>query len=129
MKRYIILILSFFISSVIAMAKAPNLNVEKLFDGSYNSDKSVSIHISKSKKKYFRGFTVNNNAKLVDKVTDLFKKDAENAETSQDFIENGRPSYSSITILNNDCKIEVGLSYSGGDGCYLFISGPNEAFK
>ncbi|MDE5878152.1 MAG: hypothetical protein K2H47_11745 [Muribaculaceae bacterium] len=128
MKRYIILILSFFIS-VIAMAKAPNLNVEKLFDGSYNSDKSVSIHISKSKKKYFRGFTVNNNAKLVDKVADLFKKDAENAETAQDFIENGRPSYSCITIINNECKIEIGLSYSGDGGCYLFISGPNDAFK
>lgn len=128
MKRYIILIVSLVVS-IVAMAKAPNLNVEKLFDGSYNSDKSVSIHISKSKKKYFRGFTVNNNAKLVDKVTDLFKKDAENAETSQDFIENGRPSYSSITVYNNDCKIEIGLSYSSDGGCYLFISGPNEAFK
>lgn len=128
MKRYIILIISLVIS-IVAMAKPPHLNVEKLFDGSYNSDKSVSIHISKSKKKYFRGFTVNNNAKLVDKVTDLFKKDAENAEASQDFIENGKPCYSSITVYNNECKIEIGLSYSGDSGCYLFISGPNEAFK
>ncbi|MDE6256922.1 MAG: hypothetical protein K2M53_00910 [Muribaculaceae bacterium] len=128
MKRYIIIIISLFVG-LIAMAKPPHLNVEKLFDGSYNADKSVSIHISKSKEKYTRGFTVTNNASLVKKVTSLFKKDTERAENSQDIIENGGVVYSWMTILNNNREIKIGLSYSPGNVCYLFITGPTEAFK
>ncbi|MDE6026516.1 MAG: DUF5024 domain-containing protein [Muribaculaceae bacterium] len=88
MKRYLITIISLFVG-LVAMAAPPNLNVEKLFDGSYNSDKTVSIHITKSKDKYFRGFTVTNNAALVRKVTSLFKMDEERAETSQELVEKG----------------------------------------
>ena len=128
MKRYIVIIVSL-LMGMVAMAKPPQLNVEKLFDGSYNSDKSVSIHISKSKEKYFRGFTVTNNAALVKKVTSLFKKDVEKAENSQDIIENGGVVYSSMTIKNNNKEIKIGLSYSPGDVCYLFITGVPEAFK
>lgn len=128
MKRYIIILFSL-ICGLVAMAASPNLNVEKLFDGSYNSDKTVSIHISKSKDKYFRGFTVTNNAKLVKKVTTLFKKDTEKAEKSQDIIDKGRMSYSSMTVINNNREINIGISYQPDNSCYLFISGPNEAFK
>ena len=111
------------------MATPPNLNVEKLFNGSYNSNKSVSIQISRSKNKYFRGITVNNNAKLVEEITALFRKDLEKAEESQDIIENGGVSYSSMTVLNNNLGITIGISYSPNNSCYLFITGPNEAFK
>ncbi|MDE6681419.1 MAG: hypothetical protein K2J92_08755 [Muribaculaceae bacterium] len=128
MKRYFIIIVSLFFS-IIAMATPPNLNVEKLFDGSYNSNKSVSIRISKSKNKYFRGITVNKNAKLVEEITALFRKDLEKAEKSQDIIENGGVSYSSMTVLNNNLEITIGISYSPNNSCYLFITGPNEAFK
>lgn len=128
MKRYILIIAALFIS-IAAMAKPPRLNVEKLFDGSYNSDKTVRIHISRTPEKYFRGFTVTNNAALVKKVTDLFKKDVPKAEKSQDIIENGGVVYSSMTVKNNDLDINIGLSYSPGNVCYLFITGPNEAFK
>lgn len=128
MKRYLIIIISL-LAGMAAMAKPPHLNVEKLFDGSYNSDNTVSIHISKSKEKYFRGFTVTHNAALVKKVTSLFKKDVERAETSQDIIQNGGVAYSSMTINNNGHEINIGLSYSPGDDCYLFITGPVEAFK
>ena len=72
MKRYIIIIISLFVG-LIAMAKPPHLNVEKLFDGSYNADKSVSIHISKSKEKYTKGFTVTNNASLVKRIQNALK--------------------------------------------------------
>ncbi|MDE7108843.1 MAG: hypothetical protein K2O49_02590 [Muribaculaceae bacterium] len=128
MKRYLIIIISL-LAGMAAMAKPPHLNVEKLFDGSYNSDNTVSIHISKSKEKYFRGFTVTHNAALVKKVTSLFKKDVERAESSQDIIQNGGVAYSSMTINNNGHEINIGLSYSPGDVCYLFITGPVEAFK
>ncbi|MDE5806904.1 MAG: DUF5024 domain-containing protein [Muribaculaceae bacterium] len=128
MKRYLITIISLFVG-LVAMAAPPNLNVEKLFDGSYNSDKTVSIHITKSKDKYFRGFTVTNNAALVKKVTSLFKMDEERAETSQELVEKGGVVYSGMTIKNNNHEIKIGVSYSPGNVCYLFISGPNEAFK
>ena len=128
MKRYIFIIISMFVG-MIAMAKPPQLNVEKLFDGSYNSDKSVSIHISKSKDKYFRGFTVTNNTDLVKKVTSLYRKDTEKAENSQDIIKNGGLKYSSMTVKNNNREIKIGLSYDPENSCYLFITGPEEAFK
>ncbi len=128
MKRSILILFSL-ICGFVAMAAPPKLNVEKLFDGSYNSDETVSIHISKSKDKFFRGFTVTNNASLVKKVTNLFKKDVEKASKSQDFIEKGRMTYSSMTITNNNHDINVGISYQPDNSCYLFITGPNEAFK
>ncbi len=47
MKKYI-LILVFSTISIIAFAKAPNLHVEKMFDGSYNSNQSVSLNVSRT---------------------------------------------------------------------------------
>ncbi|MDE6396704.1 MAG: hypothetical protein K2K84_05485 [Muribaculaceae bacterium] len=128
MKRYITLIVCAVIS-LAAMAKSSSLNVEKLFDGSYNSEKTVSIHISKSKGKYFRGFTVNNNASLVKKVTTLYRKDVEKAEDFHDIIANGGLSYSTMTIKLNGQIVKIGISYSPENSCYLFIDGPTEAFK
>lgn len=128
MKRYVAIIVAILIG-ITAMAKPPRLNVEKLFDGSYNSDKTVYIHISKSKEKYFRGFTVTHNAALVKKVTELFKKDLSRAENSHEIIENGGVAYSSMTIKNNNQDIKIGVSYSPDNVCYLFITGPEEAFE
>ncbi|MDE5870272.1 MAG: hypothetical protein K2H18_08555 [Muribaculaceae bacterium] len=111
------------------MAQPPHLNVEKFFDGTYNSDKSVQIHISKNKGKYYRGFTVTNNAALVKKVTDLYKKDVVKADSSNDMVKDGGPFYSTMIIKNNNLDINVGIQYTGTNTCYLFITGPLEAFK
>lgn len=128
MKKFVLILISVFVG-LAAVAKSPDLAVEKLFDGSYNSDKSVSIHISKSKDKYFRGFTVSNNPKLVRKVTALFKKDTERAEKSHDIIQDGGVCYSSMEIVNNGLVIQIGISYSPENSCYLFITGPDKAFR
>ncbi len=128
MKKYILLAVSMVIS-IVAMAAPPKLNVEQLFEEPYISDKSVNVMINNTKKEYYRGFTVNNNPQLVKKVTALFKKDAENAEESQDFIDKGEVTFSSMKIINNNREISIGLSYSPGNSCYLFIDGPKEAFK
>lgn len=127
MKRIFILT-ACMVMGLVAMAKGPNLNVEKLFDGSYNSNKSVSLQISKSYGKYFRGFTVRGNAALVKKVAQLFQKDSQNASSSQDFI-NGGQKYSTMKVVNNGQEINIGLSYESADGCYLFITGPISAFE
>lgn len=127
MKRFLTLIAGLIIS-VVTFAKPPQLNVEKMFDGSYNNDKTVSLQISKNKNKYFRGCTVQGNAKLVKKISNLFDKDSERAESSQSIISEDSH-YSSMTIINNGQEIYVGLSFEDNNSCYLFISGSPEAFK
>lgn len=127
MKKYIlILILS--MVSLTAFAKAPKLHVEQMFNGSYNTNPSVSIIISKSEEKYFRGCIVTQNKEIVDKISQLFEKDLAKASSSQDLINNGSR-FRTITIINNDEEIFIGLSYDPDDSCYLFISGPLNAFK
>ena len=127
MKKYIlILILS--MVSLAAFAKAPKLHVEQMFNGSYNANPNVSIIISKSEEKYFRGCIVTQNKEIVGKISQLFEKDLAKASSSQDIITNGSR-FRSMTITNNGEEIYVGLSYDPDDSCYLFVSGPLNAFK
>lgn len=127
MKKFILIIL-LSVVSLSAFAKAPNLNVEKMFYGSYNSHPSVSLNVSRTPQKYFRGCTVTNNKSILNKITQLFEKDLPKATRSQDLISGGTR-FRSIVIVNNGEEIYVGLSYDANDGCYLFISGPLKAFK
>lgn len=127
MKKFILIIV-FSLVTISAFAKSPNLHVEQMFNGSYNTNESVSINISKSQDKYFRGCTITNNKSLLNKVTQLFEKDLPQASRSQDLISNGTR-FRSMVILNNEEEIYIGLSYEPDDGCYLFINGPLKAFK
>ncbi len=127
MKKYILIVI-FTIFSISAFAKAPNLHVENMFDGSYNTNKSVSLNVSKTPEKYFRGCTVTNNKSLLNKVSQLFEKDLPRANRSQDLTNNGSR-FRSMVIINNGEEIYIGLSYDDNNGCYLFISGSQNAFK
>lgn len=127
MKKFILIIILSLVS-LPAFAKAPNLHVEQMFNGAYNTNPSVSINMSKSQEKYFRGCTVTNNKSLLKKVEKLFEKDLPKANRSQDIIADGTR-YQSMVIVNNGEEIYVGLSYDTNNGCYLFISGPLKAFK
>lgn len=127
MKKYILILILSMISLAVS-AKGPNLHVEQMFNGSYNTNASVSLNISKSQEKYFRGCTVTQNKKILNKVSQLFEKDLPRASRSQDIISNGTR-FRSMTILNNGEEIYVGLSYDANNGCYLFISGSLKAFK
>lgn len=127
MKKYILIILLSMVSLAVS-AKAPDLYVEQMFDGSYNTNPSVSLNISKNQEKYFRGCTVTKNKGILDKVSQLFEKDLPKAFSFQDVISNGTR-YRSMKIINNGEEIYIGLSYDADDGCYLFINGPVKAFK
>lgn len=127
MNKYILIVI-FTIFSITAFAKAPNLHVEKMFDGSYNSNKSVSLNVSNTPEKYFRGCTVTNNKSLLNIVSQLFEKDLPRATRSQDMTNNGSR-FRSMVINNNGEEIYIGISYDENNGCYLFISGSQEAFK
>lgn len=126
MKKYILILILSMISLAVS-AKKPNLHVEQMFNGSYNTNVSVSLNISKSQEKYFRGCTVTQNKKILNKVSQLFEKDLPRASRSQDIISNGTR-FRSMTIQNNGEEIYVGLSYDANNGCYLFISGSLKAF-
>ncbi len=127
MKKYILIIILSFVS-LSAFAKAPDLHVEQMFNGSYNTNPSVSLNMSKSPDKYFRGCTVTNNKSILNKIEKLFEKDLPMATRQQDLISNGTR-FRSMVIINNGDEIYVGLSYDANNGCYLFISGPLNAFK
>ena len=126
--KKIILLLVLSMVSLTLYAKTPNLHVEQMFNGSYNTNPSVSLNISKNQEKYFRGCTVTRNKGILSKVTKLFEKDLPRSTRSQDLISNGTR-FRSMTIINNGEEIYVGLSYDADDGCYLFISGTLKAFK
>lgn len=127
MKKYILIIILSMVS-LAAFAKAPKLHVEQMFNGSYNTNPSVSIIISKSEDKYFRGCIVTQSKEIVDKISQLFEKDLAKASSSQDLINNGSR-FRTMIIKNNDEEIYIGLSYDPDNSCYLFISGPLNAFK
>lgn len=127
MKKYFLILILSMVSAIVS-AKAPNLHVEEMFDGSYNNNKSVSLNISKNQEKYFRGCTVTNNKGLLKKISQLFEKDLPKASSSHDLISNGTR-FRSMIIINNGEEIYVGLSYDANNGCYLFINGPLKAFK
>lgn len=128
MKKFILIaILSFF--SLSLSAKTPNLNVEKIFDGSYNTNPNVSINITRSEDKYFRGCDVTNDINLVNEIEKLFDKDLPRAKRTQDIFSNGSK-FRSMTIVNNDEEIKIGMHFNNdNNGCYLFISGAPNAFK
>lgn len=127
MKKFILIFILSMVTFV-ASAKSPNLHVEQMFNGSYNTNPSVSLNISKTQEKYFRGCTIRNNKGILNKISQLFEKDLPKAERSQDLISHGTR-FRSMTIMNNGEEIYIGLSYDANNGCYLFISGPLKAFK
>lgn len=127
MKRYILIIILSMVT-LAASAKAPNLHVEQMFNGSYNTNPNVSLNVSKSQEKYFRGCTVTNNKGILNKISQLFEKDLPRAVRSQDIISYGTR-FRSMIIMNNGEEIYIGLSYDENNGCYLFVSGPLKAFK
>ncbi len=127
MKKYLLIIILSLVS-LSAFAKTPNLHVEQLFNGSYNTNPSISLNISKNRDKYFRGCTVTDNKSLLNKVAQLFEKDLPKADRSQDIISSGTR-YRSMIIINNGEEIYIGLSYDTNNGCYLFINGPLKAFQ
>ena len=74
MKRFLLFSIMA-IMALTAYAKQAKLNVESLFDGRYNNDKSVTISIYKNNGNYYRGITVKNNPKIIKAIADAIEKD------------------------------------------------------
>lgn len=116
------------ILSVAAYAKAPNLTVEKLFDGRYNETTGVSSTVYKNNGKYYRGLTVENNPKVLKAIADAMKADAPRASHYSDHHEKDGQ-YTSMKVLNNGETIFMGLQRDNKGGGFFFIQGAESAFK
>ena len=127
MKRLIIIIMCI-ANAVLLSAKPARLNVEKLFDGRYNSNVSVTISIYKNNGNYYRGLTVKNNPGIVKRIADALSKDAPRAKEYSDY--NGADGqYTSLQIVNNGELIYIGLQRDKHGGAFFFIQGKEKAFK
>ena len=127
MKRLILIILSI-VAAIAVYANPPKLNVESLFDGRFNNNKSVTISIYKNNGNYYRGLTVKNNPDIIKKIVDAIAKDALRASGYSDHQgEDGQ--YTSLQIINNGETIYIGLQRDRHGGGFFFIQGKEKAFK
>ena len=127
MKRLIIII-TCIVTALAVYANPPKLNVESLFDGRYNDNKSVTISIYKSNGNYYRGLTVKNNPGIIKKIAEAIAKDASRAKEYSDY--NGADGqYTSLQIANNGEIIYIGLQRDKHGGAFFFIQGKEKAFK
>ena len=127
MKRIFILLL-YIVSAVSIYANPPKLNVENLFDGRYNNNKSVTISIYKNNGNYYRGLTVKNNPKIIKQIAEAIAKDQPRAKGFSDYQgEDGQ--YTSLQIENNGEIIYIGLQRDKAGGGFFFIQGKEKAFK
>ena len=127
MKRLLILLLCI-VSAVSIYANPPKLNVENLFDGRYNNNKSVTISIYKNNGNYYRGLTVKNNHEIIKQIAEAIAKDQPRAKDFSDYQgEDGQ--YTSLQIENNGEIIYIGLQRDKAGGGFFFIQGKEKAFK
>lgn len=126
MKPIIIFLILLF-SSLTAMAKPPHLAAEQLFDGRYNTEKSVRTSISKADGYYYRSLHITNNPGIIKVIEAALKKDGPRASKSfEQEGEGGR--YTSLKIISNGETIDIGLQQYNGSA-FFFIKGKEKAFK
>ena len=126
--RRLVTILAITILSVAAYAKAPNLTVEKLFDGRYNKTAGVSSTVYKNNGKYYRGLTIENNPIVIKAIADAMKTDAPRASHYSDHQEKDGQ-YTSMKVVSNGETIFIGLQRDNKGGGFFFIQGNESAFK
>lgn len=127
MKRLIIII-TCIVNAIAVYATPPKLNVESLFDGRYNDNKSVTISIYKNNGNYYRGLTVKNNPGIIKKIAEAISKDVPRAKEYSDY-SGTDGQYTSLQIVNNGETIYIGLQRDRHGGAFFFIQGKEKAFK
>lgn len=125
--KQLLLIFIFVLTSISAMAKAPQLAVEQLFDGRYNKEKTVRTSISRADGMYYRSLQITNNPEIIKAIENALRKDSPRATKS--FEQEGEGGkYTSLKIINNGETIDIGLQQYNGNA-FFFIKGKEKAFK
>ena len=127
MKRFVFILIAF-VAALSAMAASPNLNVESLFDGRYNSNNKVETTIMKRGGQYYRGFDINNDTNVIKQIRSAIDKDKSRAADYTYFTDKDG-SYTSMKFLNNGETIFVGLQINKDGTALFFIHGKEKAFK
>ena len=127
MKRLVIFMIMA-VLTVAAYAKAPNLTVERLFDGRYNKTTGVSSTVYKNNGKYYRGLTIENNPQVLKAIAEAMKADAPRATHYSEHQEKDGQ-YTSMKVLNNGETIFIGFQQDNKGGGFFFIQGKESAFK
>ena len=127
MKRFVIIFVAL-VFSLTAMASPPNLKVESLFDGRYNSNKKVETTIMKQGGQYYRGFDINNDSNVIKQIRSAIDKDKARAADYTYFTDKDG-SYTSLKFINNGETIFVGLQINKDGTALFFINGKEKAFK
>ena len=128
MKRLLI-ILSMMMVVLAANAKTPQISVLKLFDGRYNTEKTVRTSISKANGMYHRMLWVTDNPDIIKTISETLSKDAKNAARFYEQTgEGGKSMLIKFTV--NDATIDIGFQQDpSGRNASLFIRGPENAFR
>lgn len=116
------------VAAIAVYANPPKLNVESLFNGRFNDNKSVTTSIYKNNGNFYRGMTIKNNPGIIKKISEAISKDAPRAKEYSDY--NGEDGqYISLQIVNNGEVIYIGLQRDRHGGAFFFIQGKEKAFK
>lgn len=127
MKRTIFTLI-ILISALTALAKAPQLAVENLFDGRYNANKDVATSIYKNNGNYYRGLTIKKNPAIVKQITAAIAADRNKANKYSEH-KDGNGRYTSLQITSNGETIHIGLQIDNDGKAFFFIQGKDKAFK
>ena len=127
MKRFVIILIAF-VAALTAIAASPNLKVESLFDGRYNSNNKVETTIMKRGGQYYRGFDIDNDTKVIKQIRSAMDEDKSQATDYTYFTDNDG-TYTSMKFLNNGETIFVGLQINKDGTALFFINGKEKAFK
>lgn len=116
------------IISLYAMAEAPNLATEKIFQKVREQYPKATCMINKSDGKLVRSLSFTDIPELQKKIKDAIDIDRKRANSESQISQNGEI-LESIKIINNGKKINICHSINKNGENYFVITGPIEAFE
>lgn len=127
MKRKLTMLAALIIS-LYAMAEAPNLATEKIFQNVSEHYPKASCMINRSHGKLVRSLSFKDIPELQKKIKDAIEIDKKRADSESQISQNGEI-LESIKIINNGKNINICHSIDKNGENYFVITGPIEAFE
>lgn len=109
-------------------AAPPALQCLSLFSRQDIRQSGHKIVIIQKPDKTSYSLEVSNDAKLCTEISTMIEHDRKQASSVVESYEGAKHSLI-ITIIHNNTALKIIYNSSADDGCDLFITGPNEAYK
>lgn len=126
--KKIILFISLIVNCVPFFAAPPNLAMEKLFDGRFNTNRHVETTIYKNNGKFYRGVTVKGDSKVISEIEKAMNIDKERA-FKYAFHQDKGGSYTSMHFINHGDTIFTGLQIESPGTGFFYIQANEKAFQ